>query len=261
MRTVRFLAFAAGTFLLAAATATHAASFDCNKARSKLKRMICADAALSALDSQVWDTFGTHLKTLSPAQLAHVRERHFLWRRQRGWFDDNAAAITDDYQRHLAWLSHPLLPLEGRYESAAGHVVRIEVDSAAPNRISVQGEAATPGAFAWVVPADGEVENRVVLDAEAGAARPSLTVTGNSVSLSPVFFGVPFGPIQRCRVELHFEDDSLTLGTDGACGAQLQGVYRKPVPAIPFWAVPKTRRSQPASSATQLRPASAAAAR
>ena len=54
------------TVAVAATAAAHAASFDCTKARSKLNRMICADAALSALDSQVWDTFGAHLKTLSP---------------------------------------------------------------------------------------------------------------------------------------------------------------------------------------------------
>ena len=224
------------TVAVAATAAVHAASFDCNKARSKLNRMICADAALSALDSQVWDTFGAHLKTLSPAQLAHVRERHLIWRRQRGWFDDNIAAIAEDYRRHLAWLSHPLLPLEGRYESEAGHVVRVEVDTAAPSQLSVQGEAAAPGAFAWVVPVESEVENYVVREAEAGSARPALALSGKSVSLSPAFLGVPSGPVQQCRIKLQFESDALNLATQGACGTALSGVYRKPLPVVPFWA-------------------------
>ena len=224
------------TVAVAATAAAHAASFDCTKARSKLNRMICADAALSALDSQVWDTFGAHLKTLSPAQLAHVRERHLIWRRQRGWFDDNIAAIAEDYRRHLAWLSHPLLPLEGRYESEAGHVVRVEVDAGTPGRVSVQGEAAAPGAFAWVVPIEGELENQVVREAEAGSARPALPLNGKSASLSPVFLGAPAGPVQQCRIEMQFHSDKLELATQGACGTSLSGVYRKPLPAVPFWA-------------------------
>ena len=82
------------------------ASFDCAKARTKLNRMICADAELSALDSRVWDAFGTRLNGISVAQYTHVRERHLTWRRQRGWYDSTVDALKDDYQRHLAW-AHP----------------------------------------------------------------------------------------------------------------------------------------------------------
>ena len=229
------------TVLLASTTQVHSASFDCNKARSKLNRMICADAELSALDSRVWDTFGAHLKSLSPAQLAHVRERHFLWRRQRGWFDDNVASISADYRRHLAWLTHPLLPLEGRYETAAGHAVQVEVetgaDAAAPLKLSVQGEAAGPRRFTWVAPAEGEVENRIVRDAEAADARPGVPLINGMVELVPVFLGAPPAPVQQCRIDIRFGDDALTLATQGACGADLAGSYRKPKPAEPVWAV------------------------
>lgn len=225
--------------LVNAATSAQAASFDCNKARSKLNRMICADADLSALDSRVWDTFGGHLKSLSPAQLAHVRERHFLWRRQRGWYDDNVASISADYQRHLAWLTHPLLPLEGRYETDAGHAVQVEVevDAAAPNTLSVQGEAAGPRRFTWVAPAGGEVENRIVRDAEAADVRPGVPLINRMVEIVPVFLGAPPAPVQQCRIDIRFGDDALTLATQGACGAELAGSYRKAKPAEPFWTV------------------------
>ena len=225
--------------LVNAATSAQAASFDCNKARSKLNRMICADADLSALDSRVWNTFGGHLKSLSPAQLAHVRERHFLWRRQRGWYDDNVASISADYQRHLAWLTHPLLPLEGRYETDAGHAVQVEVevDAAALNTLSVQGEAAGPRRFTWVAPAGGEVENRIVRDAEAADVRPGVPLINGMVEIVPVFLGAPPAPVQHCRIDIRFGDDALTLATQGACGAELAGNYRKAKPAEPFWAV------------------------
>ena len=232
-----------GALLLAAAPQVHAASFDCAKARSKLNRMICADAELSALDSQVWDTFGVHLKTLSPAVLAHVREQHLIWRRQRGWFDDTISAISEDYRRHLAWLTHPLLSLEGRFESDAGHTVRVEMDTSATDRLAVQGEGqgGWPGGarsvmtarstFAWVAPAEGEIENHIVRDSEAAATRPPLLVRDGIARLIPTFFGAPPGPVQQCRIALRFETETLTLQSEGACGAALAGVYRRPAPA------------------------------
>ena len=223
----------------------HSASFDCAKARSKLNRMICADAELSALnrmicadaelsalDSRVWDSFSAHQQTLSPAALAHVRERHLIWRRQRGWFDGTVSAISEDYRRHLAWLTHPLLPREGRYESDAGHAVQIDVDTAAPNRLAVQGDAAAPGRFTWVTPADGEIDNRIVRDAEAAAARPSLVVSNGAARLLPVFLGAPPGPVDQCRILLRFESYLLTLESEGACGTALAGDYRRPAPAV-----------------------------
>ena len=228
-----------GALLLAPVTLAHTASFDCAKARSKLNRMICADAELSALDSRVWDTFGVHLKTLPPAVLAHVREQHLIWRRQRGWFDDTVSAISEDYRRHLAWLTHPLLSLEGRFESDAGHTVRVEVDTSAPDRLAVQGEGqgdargitAARSAFAWVTPAEGEIENHIVRDAEAAAARPPLLVREGIARLTPTFLGAPPGPVQQCHIALRFETDTLTLESEGACGAALAGVYRRPSPA------------------------------
>ena len=228
-----------GALLLAAVTQVHSASFDCAKARSKLNRMICADAELSALDSRVWDTFGVHLKTLSPAVLAHVRERHLIWRRQRGWFDDTISAISEDYRLHLGWLTHPLLSLEGQFESDAGHSVRVEVDTSALDRLAVQGEVranargvtAARSAFAWVAPAEGEIENHIVRDTEAAAVRPPLLVREGIAHMTPTFLGTPPGLVQQCRIALRFETDTLTLESEGACGAALAGVYHRPVPA------------------------------
>ena len=220
---------------LAATATAHAASFDCNKARSKLNRMICADAALSALDSQVWDTFGAHLKTLSAAQLAHVRERHLIWRRQRGWFDDTIADITADYRRHLAWLSHPLLLLEGRYESNDGHAISVELDLAAQDRLSVLGEVNTREPFSWGVSEPDETPNGVVRAPEAPGSRPSLALVDTVLRLNPVFLGHPPGAVQGCEIQIHFGVDALSLVQSGSCGSTIAGLYRRSAPPAPVW--------------------------
>lgn len=62
----RFSALRFGVALaiaLPAATAAHAASFDCAAARSAIERAICNDAQLSALDSQLASAYQAALKT------------------------------------------------------------------------------------------------------------------------------------------------------------------------------------------------------
>lgn len=225
-----------------------AASFDCAKARTKLNRMICADAELSALDSRVWDAFGARIQGISVAQYTHVRERHLTWRRQRGWYDRTIDALKDDYQRHLAWLTHPLLALEGRYESGDGNAVQIEIDHEAPQKVSITGSVQTTGLvrhnFSWVTPAGSEPVNHVVRDTDGAEARPTLTLTtpltthsnaARSVQFAPAFIGAPPGPLQDCRIELGFDTDQLTINTQGACGASLDGSYVKRINPNPAW--------------------------
>lgn len=225
-------------------TPASAASFDCAKARTKLNRMICADAELSALDSRVWDTFGARIQGISVAQYTHVRERHLTWRRQRGWYDRTIDALKDDYQRHLAWLTHPLLALEGRYESDDGNAVQIEIDHEAPQKVSITGSVQTTGlvrhAFSWVTPASGEPVNHIVRDADSAEARPTLALTTasnatRSVQFAPAFLSPPSGPIQECRIELGFGADELTIKTQGACGTHFDGSYTRRIHPSAAW--------------------------
>ncbi len=217
------------------ASTAQAASFDCNKARTKLNRMICADAALSTLDLQVSETYGTRIAGASVVRYAHLRERHSAWRRQRGLYDRTVDALTEDYQRHLAWLNHPLLALEGRYEHDEDLAVQVEVDIDAPARVSVQGHVKTSGlvrhTFAWAPPARGEADNHVVPAGSDAQARPAIALHDRSVSFAPAFISAPPAPVQDCRIEITFGDDELTLATQGACGAAFAGRYRKRVTA------------------------------
>ncbi len=226
------------------ATPVGAASVDCAKARTKLNRMICADAELLALDSRIWDTYGTRIEGISVAQYTHVRERHLTWRRQRGWYDRTIDALKDDYQRHLAWLTHPLLALEGRYETDDGNTVQIEIDTQAAQQISVAGSVQTTGlvrhAFSWVTPASGEPLNHIVRDAGSAEARPTLALTTpshatGSVQFAPAFLGTPPGPIQDCRIAVDFGTDELTINTQGSCGARFGGSYIKRVNQSATW--------------------------
>ena len=216
-----------------------AASFDCAKARTKLNRMICADAELSALDSRVRDVYGARIAGASVAQYTHLRERHAAWRRQRGWYDNTIDTLKDDYQRHLAWLNHPLLALEGRYEHDDDLSVQVEIDADAPTRVSIQGSVKTAGlvrhAFAWAPPARGEPVNYVVRGGDAGEARPTVALTNRATAFAPAFIGAPPVPVQGCQIDITFGSDELSLVTIGACGAPLAGRYAKRATATATW--------------------------
>jgi uncharacterized protein YecT (DUF1311 family) len=229
-----------GALALCLATlSVQGASFDCAKARTKLNRMICADAELSALDSRVWDAYGARIAGASVAQYMHLRERHFAWRRQRGWYDSTIDALKDDYQRHLAWLTHPLLALEGRYEHDDDLSVQVEIDADAPMRVSIQGSVKTAGlvrhAFAWAPPAHGEPVNYVVRGDAAGEARPTVALTERATAFAPAFIGTPPAPVQDCRIDITFGNDELSLATIGACGAPFSGRYAKRATATATW--------------------------
>lgn len=212
-----------------------AASFDCAKARTKLNRMICADAALSALDSQVGVAYGARIAGASVAHYAHLRERHTEWRRQRGLYERTIDTLKDDYQRHLAWLNHPLLAIEGRYEHDDDLSVQVETDIDAPARVSVQGHVKTAGlvrhTFAWTPSGANTSGNPVLTGNDAAEARPALTVTNGSAAFAPAFIGAPPMPVQDCLITLRFGRDELWLTTSGACGALFGGHYRRRVSA------------------------------
>ena len=212
--------------------AAHAASFDCAKARSKLHRTICADAELSALDERVWNAYGALVPTLSSTQYAHVRERHVTWRRQRGWFERSLEGLKADYQRHLAWLTHPLLPLEGRYEAVEGRSLQVDIDPGSTNAVLLQGEHRQPFHYVWVAPLPGDAPNLVVAAESIAEERPALVLQGRSLSFMPAFIGRPWAP-RDCQVHVTFGADEVHVTTTGECGGKLAGSYQKPAGSLP----------------------------
>ena len=219
MRVARSQALAALRLALAAlilaSLAAHGASFDCTRARAKLNRVICSDEALSQLDSTVWTAYGERIKTLTPAQFAHVRERHFLWRRTRGLYETTIEALTHEYRSHLAWLSHPLLAHEGRYErlgwGAAPAMVEAEVDVSATDLLALRGQLSSPLAWRWV----------------AAGASARTRVNARKAQVHPEFIGVPAAETATCELRLTFKVDILTIEADDQCAADFGGDYRK----------------------------------
>lgn len=201
--------------LLLAPQAAQAASFDCTRARTKLNRVICSDAQLSQLDSTVWNAYGERIKTLTPAQFAHVRERHFLWRRTRGLYETTIEALTHEYRSHLAWLTHPLLAHEGRYErlgwGATPAMVEAEVDVSATDLLAVRGQLSGPLAWRWV----------------AAGASARTRVAAHQARVRPEFIGAPVSDEATCDLRLTFKVDILTIEADGQCSADFGGDYRK----------------------------------
>ena len=203
---------------------TAAASFDCDRARSKLNRTICADPQLSRLDQTVWDAYGERIKSLTPRQYANVRERHILWRRSRGLYDASIEALRHEYESHLAWLRHPFLPIEGTYkrDSAVGVQARIdvEVDAGAPGRVDLRGLLHGYPASRWH--ADAPVGG----DGAGPAAAPHM-VAGTTIRLRPQISDHPQSAPKTCEFHISFATDTLHLRSSGDCGADFGGHYEK----------------------------------
>ena len=234
---------------LLASGQVHAASFDCSHARGKLTRNICADAALSQLDEQVWNAYGERIKTLSPAQYAQVRDRHITWRRQRGLYDAGVPALTDDYRRHLAWLTHPLLPLEGRYARSDGAEVSIELDLHAGNPPTALNVIGRLQSLQWLPPRPGLPSNAIEPDLGPAEARAAVALTDGELRLRPNFIGVPRGLLKDCEFTLRWSGDTLQLDAQGRCGADFGGTYQLMPPEHPW---PRWRPT-PAASALESR--------
>lgn len=223
--------------LCALAPAAQAASFDCAQASSKLYRAICADPELSQLDEQVWNAYGERIKTLTHAQYEQVRDRHITWRRQRGRYESGMAQLQEDYRRHLAWLTHPLLPLEGRYARADGAELDVEIDlqAAAPALIAI----GRTGRLQWLPTPPGQAPNTLKADLGAAAPQPSLPWRDGMLRIAPSFVGTPLAPIEACAFTLSWTGDTMHLQSSGNCGADFAGDYAMQLPTHPWPRIPR----------------------
>ena len=210
------------------------ASFDCERARGKLMRNICSDATLSQLDEQVWNAYGERIKTLSSAQYTQVRDRHITWRRERGLYDAGVPALTDDYRRHLAWLSHPLLPLEGRYARSDGAEISVELDLHPGKPATALNVIGRQGSLQWLPPRAGLPPNAIEPDLGPAEPRAAVALTDGVLRLRPNFIGTPRGLLKDCELTLRWLEDTLRLDSQGKCGAELDGAYQRMPPEHPW---------------------------
>ncbi|MBL8381128.1 MAG: hypothetical protein JNM79_24885 [Burkholderiales bacterium] len=194
------------------------APLDCERARLRLNRILCSDPQLTQLDRRVHDAFAERMGNATPAQQAHLRERQRAWRRARGLFDTGVEALTHEYRIQLAWLLHPLLAIEGRYERESGGAsLEVEVHVGVADGIALRGLASGPPPLAWLAaPPD-----------EPGAPRRTVRVSGNRAQVAPELLGSTAPRTHDCVITLEFSLDTAHIATRGVCGGEFSGVYRK----------------------------------
>jgi len=113
----RCLASAIPAFLLALAGAAHAASFDCARASTPTEKAICADPALSALDSDLTAAFKSAL-ALWPAGNwgVYLRNEQIDWLKMRdSQCKADVACLKGEYASRITLLKRPGLKYLGRY--------------------------------------------------------------------------------------------------------------------------------------------------
>jgi uncharacterized protein len=87
--------------LAAAALSAHAAGIDCAKAKTHTERLVCADAAVKQLDTELGGAYDSVLSTAAdPAGLVHAQRD---WLKQRDACAD-AACLSQAYRDRLAAL-------------------------------------------------------------------------------------------------------------------------------------------------------------
>ncbi|WP_266156325.1 lysozyme inhibitor LprI family protein [Dyella silvatica] len=89
--------------LLALPLFAHAAGFDCHKAQSTVEKTVCADPALSQLDSQLASAFHQAMAA-TPGDAALLRVQR-NWLKQRDACNDDKTCLTWNYHQRLSALA------------------------------------------------------------------------------------------------------------------------------------------------------------
>ena len=203
--------------------AAHAASFDCTKAKRKIEKRICADAALSQLDDQAARAYA---QAYASASLHHQQEliaERAKFRRERGRYDASPSALADDYQTWLFYLTHPQRARIGMYQGSQQAYVRVlPMRAARGAALLAQGASEASGSetsgMGWVSAAPFFVESERAVIEVRKATSPETT----------------------CPATLHFDGEQVRLRTQGKCaGNAIDAAYRKVIPNLPIWVMPR----------------------
>jgi uncharacterized protein YecT (DUF1311 family) len=209
MRPSTRLALAALCF--ASAGLTSAASFDCAKAGNATEKAICADPGLSRQDEALAALYQRQLEMPDSGQWATI-----LRRDQRDWIavrnrecKGNTECLKQDYQRRIAYLSHPLLQWMGRY---------------------VQGKCPHEGRFLDVTPGDaGQLDVEIYI---CPNPRGNMLLQGRNVLEAGQRLRV--AESGRCTRTFQFAADRITVADGAECAPALKGVYVRDPRRSPF---------------------------
>ena len=208
---------------LCAALPSHAASFDCARAKRKIERRICADATLSQLDD---DAAREYAAAYTGATVAHQQDliaERARFRRERGRYDISSAGLAADFNDYLRYLRHPMRASLGAYERFDGAALRIFPSQT--DTLILQGNGPN-GRGTWTATAQRSTPDKaleVIIDLEP-------TVSG----------------LKTCTLRLRLEPAAIIAEANDACAfLGLQGRYNKAVPNLPIWVLPKDAIPQP----------------
>jgi uncharacterized protein YecT (DUF1311 family) len=200
--------FALAALCFASAGLTSAASFDCTKAGNATEKAICTDPGLSRQDEALAALYQRQLEMPDAGQWATI-----LRRDQRDWIavrnrecKGNAECLKQDYQRRIAYLSHPLLQWMGRY---------------------VQGKCPHEGRFLDVTPGDaGQLDVEIYI---CPNPRGNMLLQGRNVLEAGQRLRVAEGG--RCTRTFQFAADRITVADGAECAPCAQRRLRaRPAP-------------------------------
>jgi uncharacterized protein len=160
-RTLMFL-------ILFIAVHAHAASFDCNKAKSVLEHSICDDTKLNQLDAELGTAYQNLLKNRSKSEGQQVRQmqRDWLSTRENNCEVSNANCLIKLYQQRISALqfqnsekyaSSAAAKLSGTYHGIGN--MEMQVVAIAPKQLSVHIQGVEPTSGRWVCDFQGEVDH------------------------------------------------------------------------------------------------------
>jgi uncharacterized protein len=163
--------------ILFTAVHAHAASFDCNKAKSTLEHSICDDAKLNQLDAELGTAYQNLLKKRSKSEGEQVRQmqRDWLITRENNCEVSNANCLIKLYQQRISALqfqtsekyaSSAAAKLSGTYHGIGN--MEMQVVAIAPKQLSVHIQGVEPTSARWVCDFQGEAglqDNRLKIKA------------------------------------------------------------------------------------------------
>ncbi len=101
LRVVRLATFAGAVFL--AASAAHAASFNCGKAKTPDEKAICANHSLGDLDVQMATLFGVRMKLpMLMGSRGAAGDEQIQWLQSRGQCGANVSCLSAVYKARIA---------------------------------------------------------------------------------------------------------------------------------------------------------------
>jgi uncharacterized protein len=199
--------------VLQAATAAHAASFDCAKAATPVEKLVCSNPALSRTDEELAKAYRSALA--SSGDKTRLRDEQRLWIRATRDRCPDVSCLSNAYAARIAELT-----ASGSTETRTG---------------SYRSDNGTLDVIA-----DRRGGARFAVSATWTGANPGQVHTGETcgtLAIDPAGVGVFRDAELDCMLRFVFRADAATISQEGTCGFGLnvsaEGQYRKRSAAAP----------------------------